>query len=459
MSRLSFSSARTGRRVGQSRGNTLNELKFDIGESKRLIVPIYNGQISVFGVPVHKVNGQGKINITTKNGKTFSVFSIRCTHPYSQTNGKEQLEIAEKGEICLFCDLAKYEERKRSKHIREEFGDDGFSKLTKEQQRDFYQTYEKQHPHTLEKSYFSRREGDSTFNQTTLDMYILVLEVKLENGKPKLDEQGVVEYEPVLMPASQARLEKFHTAVESGINSGQIEEDMLHTIIENEGTEIETEVNIGWIDFLVTFPQAQTKAGSGKDMTVVPVVRNKSVITDNLIEKFELTADQTVKSAENVLNIRNLNLARHSRDEAIQMIAKRGGVDGADYFRELEAEFRYEEDITLDNGNVITNDDDADKQVIQSVLERKDEILSLVKEVTEQESKPTKRNLADVLKEFDTLTTGDERKEFIASVNKEDAELAKKLIVEVQKRAKKAEEDKKAKEEEQAVTEEDLFGI
>lgn len=361
MSRVSFSGARTGRRA-PSRGGMLKTLEYKVGERKRIVFPIYDGGLVLYAKPYHPVLNKS-VHLAKSNGSgTYPVNKIRCMHPYAQTNPEDSLNVAKSGEICLFCDLSKYENRRQWKTINDEFGDDGFSQLTKKEMKAYFDELAEED--TVEPSYYQEENEDGEKeSRTLLDIYILALEIQLDKkGKPVLDDNGIAKYEPIVMPASKSRLAKFKQGVDDAVASGSLDEDRLYPFIENEGTDAEEEVLIGFVDFLVNFPQEKDKMTSGRNMTATPVSESLSVISDDLIEDFESKGEALEKQASTLVNNFYVNLKPHTREEALEMLD-----GGAEYFEELESEYRF--DGKTEDGKVIPSDDERDEEIITKVLE------------------------------------------------------------------------------------------
>lgn len=363
MSRITFNGARTGRRA-PSRGGMLSALKYDMGERKRIVFPIVDGGLVIFAKPYHPVMNKSVSLLRSRGGGTYAVNKIRCMHPYSQTNPTESLSIAKKGEICLFCDIAKYESRRQWDEIREEFGEDGFSKLSKKEMKEYFGKAEEDK--TVDASFYREKNDDNeNESKTLLDIYILALEMRLDkSGKVVMDSDGVAEYTPIVVPASKSRLNKFKEGVDNALASETIQEDILSPYLENEGTDAEEEVLIGFVDFMVNFPKESDKMTSGRNMSATPVSEAASVITDELIENFEDKADAIVKQAESLINNFYKNLQPHTRAEALEFM----DGDGEDYFKALEAEFRMDE-IEREDGTVIKSDDDRDAEILANVID------------------------------------------------------------------------------------------
>lgn len=362
MSRVSFSGARTGRRA-PNKGGMLKSLEWKMGERKRLILPLVDGALVLFAKPYHPVMNQSLELVKTSGSGTYSISKVRCMHVYAQTSAEESLKIAEKGEVCLFCDVAKYEKRRQWEDINEEFGQDGFKEMTKEEQREYFKKSEKDQ--TVDASYYQETDADGNKeSRTQMDIYLLALDIKLDKkNKPVLDENGEAQYEPILMPASKSRLGKFKNGVDNAVASGSIDEDMLYPFIENEGTDVEEEVLIGFVDFLVSFPMEADKMTSGRNMSAQPVSESMSVISPELITGFEAKAAETVKQAEQVINSFYVNLKAHTREEAMDMFKA-----GEDYVNGLIEDYRTLEDTVSEDGREIMSDENRDAEIFAKII-------------------------------------------------------------------------------------------
>ena len=472
MNRVQFSTARTGRRAPRG-GGMLKSLEYKMGERKRLVFPIYDGGLVLFAKPYHKVYNSSVELAKTNGSGTYAVNKIRCTHPFSQTTPEETQQQAKKGEICLFCDISKYEGRRRWATINEEFGKDGFSQLDKKEQKAYFE--ELQETETVDKSYYSEEDEEGNReNRTLMDIFILALELQLDKkGKPALDEDGAPKYEPVIMPASKSRLEKFKQGVDDALASGSIELENLNVFIENEGTEAEEEVFIGFVDFMVTFPKAVDKMTSGRNMTATPVPESSSVDIDDLMEDFDKKAEDLVKQAENMINNFYVNLKPHTRESALEML-----VSGEDYFTQLEDEYRMFGGESED-GRELPNDDETDASIIERALKQsvsdEDEAED---EETEEEEKPKKKEKSGKKKtgkegkkrtkpsrkeepeeDLDVEDDEDEPDEDIEEKPKKKEKSGKKKTGKSGKKTKKAEEPKEDEELDDDDFDEEMFDV
>ncbi|MGN4723701.1 hypothetical protein ACTFR8_22000 [Bacillus cereus group sp. MYBK15-3] len=361
MGRLSFSGARTGRRAGgNGLGNMVQRLSFEIGETKRIIFPVLpdsegNMGLVVLAEPFHPIK-QSFLNFVNSRGGTYQSYQVRCMHPYSQTDRNEAVKSAERKEMCPFCELSQYEVRRTYAEMEERYGEDGFKELSKDEQKKFYEEMDKQRK--VENSYYKKSDEDGNeYNVTRLDITLLALELELEdavgkNNKPVKrvvrDENGMPKYKKILMTMSQNRLDKFKTAADNAFEQGILDEDVnAYGYIENEGTEHEEEVLIGFVDFAVKFPNKPTKMESAKDMSPVAVPAKNSVVTKEFVDAITEIGVKLVAEAEKSYKAINPTLRPHTPQEAIALMA-----DGGEYFYSMREQFGREEEDTEFNEKV-----------------------------------------------------------------------------------------------------------
>lgn len=347
MSRSTFSEARTGRKAFKGRGNSaeiVETLKYEIGETKRVIVPIVDGKVVVFSTPIHKVLNS-RVRLPKNAGGTYPVNEIRCTHVSTQPTDAESLRIAKKGEMCVFCELAKLENRQQWDIIRNEYGD-SFKEMSKEEKKAIFNRI--QSTHTVESTFIEETDDDgNTILSHTSKSYLLVLEVETtgnDGKKVALDGSGKPIVSPKLFPITATRSTKFKDAVETALDMETLQRENLYPYIENEGTNLEEEVLIGWVDFMLKFPRKSTKMESAKDLTILATSSNNSIVSDELIEFLQPKLEKMVKDAEFTTNNFFKNLKEFSRAEAIEFIAdaedENGNViSGEEYLDNLRAKY------------------------------------------------------------------------------------------------------------------------
>ncbi|MGF2740836.1 hypothetical protein [Bacillus sp. alh8] len=416
MSRISFSGARTGRRGNGGGFEGIQSLKFDIGEKKRLIFPTFTEEdgstgLLMFAEPYHPIKA-GFVSLVSSKGNKWSPYKLRCMHPFSQTDPNVARDVASKKQRCPLCELASMEFKHTYAEMEERYGDE-FSELDKKDQKAFYE--EMDGMHKVSASYYKKEDAEgNSYNVTTLDIFVLALELKLtkETGKggrtkwvPILDDEtGLPKYDPILVPMSPARLNKFKNAADAAFNSETLDyEKHAHPFIENEGTEDEEEVLVGWVDFSVIFPQSEHKMQSGKEMTVTAMNPALSVVSDELIKEVHAKAKDLKEKAKKAFEATNVALRPFTPEEAINMMADQG-----EYYEQMLEEFgnpeeddKYWEDVfaKILNGSKATSADDSDSE------EDEDD---------EEESKPRKKS----------------KKENKKSVKKSSKKPAKKAVVE-----------------------------
>src|SRR5699024_1010470 len=301
MSRIGFSQAITGRRgrgVPRTGGNSVEAFRFEEGGRHRIVVPTYedeNGDrhVVVFGETVHRLSG-GVIQIPTKKGKK-TTYSFRCSHPYSQQSHEDAVTIAERREMCPLCELENLQNQERLEIMDEEIGFEEFKELKSKEKKAFYNN----HPLDVERSYYKKEIDGEEETVQTREMYILVLEIKTEevtreqkskktgktykysDVKPVVTD-GKVEYQPALFKISGSKMNELKSVVDNAIEAGTLDIDNLHTIIENEGTEFEEEVNVTWVDFQFKYPDKDgDRMSSAREMTVTVMPDDKSVVVNN----------------------------------------------------------------------------------------------------------------------------------------------------------------------------------
>lgn len=402
MSQIGFSQARTGRRASGSNFTGVETLSYEPGEKKRVVVPLKKdedgkAQLVLFGETVHRINDKNTIRLPKKKGGTYSVHTFRCTHPYNQQTFDKQVEMAERKEMCPLCEFERLQNQQRMKMMEEEFGSfEAFKELSKKEKKEFYQ----RHPISVEASYY---EKDGQNRQQT-EMFLLLLEIVTEiktkrvkvksTGKvkelteqvPKVDEDGNVEFKPIFFKASGKRLGDLKDAVDNAINSETITFDMLHPYIENEGTEFEEEVNIGWVDFEFAYPEKegdQARMESARDMKIFAVKEEKSVFTqhENFLEQAEAKMDTYYNDASSTFGKVFQNLKPYTREEMLSFFTE----EARNLFFQLRDEFRNEKT------------EEAEQKVYETVLNQaaknseEEDTTETTAEATKEEKKVDKK--------------------------------------------------------------------
>lgn len=398
MSRSSFSEARTGKKAFKGNGNKneiLAQLPYEPGEAKRIVVPIIDGSVAVFSTPIHKVLNDN-VRLPKKVG-TYPVSEIRCTHVATQTTDKDSLEVAKRGETCLYCDIARLESRKQWAIINEKYGDE-FKELSKEEKKAIFQDIQK--GFTVDNAFINDRdeEGNTTLSFTKKS-YLLVLELdaSTDGKKLNLDGNGKPKVTPRLLSFTPTRINKIKEAVENAIDSEAISHDSLTPYIDNEGTQLEEEVLIGWVDFTFKFPPRKLKMESAKDLIINVTSKSNTVIDEEglFIESMQPTLDKYLKDAEFTTTKFFKNLANVNREVALEYIADREDEDGnvisgEEYVKELEDAYARKETIVKDDGTEIPSDEEKAKQSFANTIERleKKETETAKEEVAEKVATP-----------------------------------------------------------------------
>src|SRR5699024_5292604 len=355
MSQMGFSQARTGRRGSSNRGSGgVQNFNFTEGKQHRFMIPTRlddegNPQVVLFGETVHQLARKGLINLPRKDGKKYSTFTFRCSHPYSQQNHDDAVTIAEKEEICPLCDLEKWQNRRRLDIMDEEIGFEEFKKLPKKEKKAFFEN----NPLDVEKSYFTKTVGDEEVTMQNREMYMLDIEfeveekikkIKLKSGSTKevpeyvpVKKEGKVQYKPVLYKVSSKKLDAFKTAVDNATQNGILSYDNLHPIIENEGTDFEEEVNTTWVDFQLNFPdKGGDRMSSARDVTISATPDDKSIVVENeeVIEEIQSKMDKIYEEAYKSFKRVYKNLQLYDRQDVIDMFSE----DLRNEFNQLEEE-------------------------------------------------------------------------------------------------------------------------
>lgn len=352
VSRIGAHRARTGLPSrGGNGGNMVSVMKYEVGETKRLIFPILvdeNGEqfIPRFGEPIHPVV-KGFANLVSSKGKPYSVYEVRCMHPFSQVSSDTRKEFAEKKCKCAWCMLDKFEKRKVYQEISEQFPDDTFKDLSDKEKRAVYEELQKDDK--VEASYFYPKDSENRHSETRLKIMTLALELEMElvegeevrgkKGRSKLkpifdEKTGLPKYKPVLVPMSKSRENKLIGAVDAGLTTETIEESDLSPIFEGEGDFAE-EVDYGFLDIGMNFPNVQTRTQAGKDATfMVMKPKTDNVVTKELIEHVQKNSKKLLESAERAFFIFNQGLEPKTFEDQLNMMA-----DGGEYYREMEAKY------------------------------------------------------------------------------------------------------------------------
>lgn len=390
MSRISFTGARTGKRARTGGTGLIGSFEWEMGDRKRLIFPVINGSVVMLAKPYHPVVNRGAIVLPKSNGQgTYAIDKVRCTHAYAQTSFEEGYKMAKTEEPCVFCQVALYEERRKWQSLRSQYTKEEFQALTKEEKKAVFNELNAED--TVGASFYSEVDSEGNTNYLThYDIYILALDLSVDARGEVITEtvNGVVQpkFQPVLMPASKARLEKFKNAVENSLMSGMLSRETLRPYVDNQGTDMEEEVLIGWVDFLVTFPQKAHKMESGKDMGVMPMAQGASVVTQAFIDAFEAKSALYEHEAEKTFDRLYVNLQAHTAEDAKSMFAA-----GASYVDELASMYRITESFTNEEGKVVESDTAKEQAVFKRAIENYEKAhpVEEVAEATQPVAEPT----------------------------------------------------------------------
>lgn len=432
MSRALFSQARTGRRATTSNFTNVDVLEWEVGKSNRVVIPLYTDSEGregpvLFGQTIHKLD-MGVMQLPKKNGGTYSTYVFRCSHPYSQLNFDDAQKIAESEEMCVLCEYERLQNTRRMALMEKEYGTkeknyedwgENFKALKNAEKKAFFQ----EHPISVEKSYYTQEvEDGDDYNVSTTEMYMLVYDIEVEetsrkmrlkSGKtrtikenqPVKDADGKVKYKPALLKVSQQRLNNFKDAIENELASETISYDNLHTIIENEGTEFEEEVNLGWIDFELKYPAKEgstARMDSARDMSIHATVDSKSILLNNegLLEDMQDEIEKDYKAAKSSFDNVYKNLQLYTRKEQLALLSK----DARGEFEQLREEYRTKDDEAFEQeiyDKVLnagkTDKDDVDEEVVEDVEDDTEEVEEIEEKTAKKKAakkKPATRKTA-----------------------------------------------------------------
>lgn len=391
MAKLGFTRGRTGRRPQSGGFSSIEEMKWNPGETNRLFIPLRedkdgNKEVILFGSTIHRLTpdvsrerlGEALIGFPKKNGGTYSPFEIRCTHPYNQLDQDDAVKFAEKGEMCVLCEYERYQRNRQFDALKQEFGTeendyedggDNFKELTNKEKREFYSN----HPIDIEAPYFTKvnKETGETYTEQVRQMYLLVMEmdvterivereVKGKLRKRRLrelnkNEDGTFKVTPKFLKVSASRMDKIKNAIDTAVSMEQLDEEHLSPYIENEGTELEEEVLVGWVDLEFSFPEGE-RMTSAKDVKVTAVPEklsfliNEKELRGQVEEKIDKVADEAYQTFSKVYK----NLNAFSRDEMLSLLTP----SAKEEFYELRKQYRTDKT------------EEHEKEVYKTILDR-----------------------------------------------------------------------------------------
>src|SRR5690625_820195 len=422
MSQIGFSQARTGRRASTG-GNFsgISQMTFTPGKRNRLILPLRqdedgNAQIVLFGETIHRLNAPSTIQLPKRKGGHYSPYTFRCTHPYSQQSYDKSVKLAERKEMCVLCEYERLHNQRRMGLMEEEYGSfEEFKKLDNKDKKAFFQ----RHEIPVERSYFDKEDADGeTYRAQTTEMYLLAMEIETEEkikkvkvkstGKireipetvPAVDDEGNIKYKPVFHRVSGKRLDDFKDAVDNGIQAGTLSFESLTPYIENEGTDFEEEVNIGWVDFEMAYPD-KDRMESARDVKISAMPESKSVLISNpeIQEQIEEKMDEHYKNATETFSKLFKHLKGYKRDEIMSLLSP----DAKAEFLQLREEFRTEEDEEFEQGiyDSILNREGSTDEDSKEQADNKEESSSKEEKETKK-SKTTKETKKEETKKEET---------------------------------------------------------
>lgn len=338
-------SIRTNKAKGNgAKGTGVSFHKYDIGQRQRVVIPMFKFEDGSTGPliikePVHNVIKRGAIKIKKADGGEMLATNIRCTHPYHQVDDAARQKAIDSQEYCVFDEFIELQKARKYAIIDERYGSyDDFKVLSKEERTAFWKEMEADE--IIKECYSKKADGTKHYNMT---IQILLYQFETETVTEKtarginktttkvlLDEEGNPKFSPVLFNLSPQRQKKFEDAANTAYEKGFITDEMIHPL--TEGEDDENPSLIGWVDFELNFPEADTKMESGKNLSITATDSATSVVTDafvNLYEETEKGAEIYKKAEESFYNA-NISLRFMTKAEQIASFA-----DGGALYREL----------------------------------------------------------------------------------------------------------------------------
>lgn len=389
MARISEATARLGRVATQQR-NTQNQtnsgdfpittMRFEAGETKRIVIPklkFDDGTEGVFilGEPIHRVLSPGFLQKTSKAGKKYNLYEIRCMNPKRQF-GDNVTKFAEGKQHCVYCELARLESRRRNQLVNEEYttNGDAFNAMTKDEQRAFYQGIDAKNQ--IESSYLNNRR------ETNKVQYIVGLEIETqEETKPSPSglmktvvtpikgEDGLPKYKLVYIKASEKMLTSLQTEATQAFNTEALGDDYFYGYNVSDSEQVQ----YPFVDFQFIYP-AGSRKDSAKNRAIRATIQKYSVVTPEFVKTIQAKSAEIIKLAEdNFYRAINTLAPLETTEEQISLMA-----DGGKYYREMVAEYGITEDnrpepTLREDGtyDVVLTDEELDDIGFRSVTEGK----------------------------------------------------------------------------------------
>lgn len=341
-------SVRTNKAKGNgAKGTGVSFHKYDIGQRQRVVIPMFKFEDGSTGPliikePVHNVTKRGAIKIKKADGGEMLATNIRCTHPYHQVDDAARQKAIDSQEYCVFDEFIELQKARKYAIIDERYGSyDDFKELSKEERTAFWKEMEADE--IVKECYSKKADGSKHYNMT---IQILLFQFETETVTEKtarginktttkvvLDEEGNPKFSPVLFNLSAQRQKKFEDAANTAYEKGFITDDMVDPLYEGDGEEgDETPSIIGWLDFELNFPEADTKMESGKNLSITATDSTTSAVTTEFKELYKESEKgiEIYKKAEESFYNANISLRYMTKAEQIASFA-----DGGALYREL----------------------------------------------------------------------------------------------------------------------------
>jgi len=396
-----------GRSRKRTGGGFIGDYKTEVGVKHRFIIPTFideDGNEGVFlqSRVVHPVKKWGSVAIKTKNGNEFKPYAVGTSHPYKQPSFEKSLEIAKRGEVDVFSQLASLTETDKWAKVNE-LGNDRNTEEGKKEFVDFIKDFTAQNTF-IEAASYTDSEGNW---KDQIENYLLILQletemveeerssgVKRKVAKVVLDENGFPKYEPKFWRVSAKRLEAIKTSIDFALDNSLLSDDDLHPYVENKDTDNELTVYTGWVELEINYPHkegAHAKMEAGREATISAVNSNASTITDEFINNFrEDKADGLYEKATRDFDFSKSHLKAHTRSEQLEMLSS----EARDYFNYLLETYADE----------AKEYEDRFKGYFANILAQAGETVDEVEETTDESATDTAEEPVDVTPEPEVET-------------------------------------------------------
>lgn len=341
-----------------------------------------NGMPVVYEQPFHSINtnvkpnGKAVFELPKKDGTTFPVFQMGCSHYVHERDPDLQADLKESGVRCLACEIARMESLVIWNKVIELYPD--FKDLTSKEKREAFLTVEARDDihQTLESSFEfvkNSETGGTDFRPVT-QKRILVAEVE-DDGS----------YELKLWNVSNTRLREMNKEFAKAVELGAFDAypDLIETLVEGEGED--TFYNIGGKDFKVTYPKNAKKAEAGRNATIAVASPRQSVVINkkDVVEAIQKEVEEILPKLDEFIN-NDYALRSRTYEEQWELCDQ-------DYVISLRKQLGYEEDGTKPERKQDSEEVKEDKKP-KKTRAKKDKVEEEVVNVDE----PTAEDLDDI---------------------------------------------------------------